>query len=53
MLQIEDHDNDTDDIPYSYEADGIKAVPREGQSDYDLIQTGSQIRIGDNEQNKA
>lgn len=53
MLQIEDHDNDTDDIPYSYEADGIKAVPREGQSDYDLIQTGSQITIGDNEQNKA
>lgn len=41
MIQIKDHDNDSDDIPYSYEADGARAIPREGQSDYDLIQTQS------------
>ena len=49
MIQVDDHDNDTDDIPYSYEADGIKAVPREGQSDYDLVQTGSRMRVQDSD----
>lgn len=43
MVQIKDHDNDSDDIPTSYEADGAHAIPQEGQSDYDLVQTGAQI----------
>lgn len=47
MVQIKDHDNDSDDIPYSYEADGARALPREGQSDYDLVQTKDQIRMKD------
>ena len=49
MVQVDDHDNDTDDIPYSYEADGIKAVPQEGQSDFDLLQTNSHVTVGDND----
>ena len=43
MVQIKDHDNDSDDIPTSYEADGAHAFPQEGQSDYDLVQTDSDI----------
>lgn len=49
MIQIKDHDNDDDDIPYSYEADGARAVPKENQSDYDLVQTNSHIRFKDEE----
>lgn len=49
MVQIKDHDNDSDDIPYSYEADGARAVPKENQSDYDLVQTKSSIKIHDDE----
>lgn len=47
MIQVDDHDNDSDDIPYSYEADGAHAVPKENQSDYDLVQTDSNIRTKD------
>jgi len=43
MVQIMDHDNDSDDIPTSYEADGAHALPQDGQSDYDLVQTDAQI----------
>ena len=43
MVQIKDHDNDSDDIPTSYEADGVHALPQDGQSDYDLVQTDSDI----------
>ena len=44
MVQIKDHDNDDDDIPTSYEADGLHALPQENQSDYDLVQTKAEIR---------
>ena len=37
LLQVRDHDNDSDDIPYSYEADGARVQPKEGESDYDLL----------------
>lgn len=46
---MSDHDNDTDDIPYSYEADGARAAPKEGQSDFDLVQTSANIRTHDDE----
>ena len=43
MVQVADHDNDSDDIPYSYEADGARAMPTE-KSDFDLVQTDANIR---------
>jgi len=46
MVQVSDHDNDSDDIPYSYEADGAKAMPNE-KSDFDLVQTDAKIRESD------
>merc|ERR1719453_769998 len=39
--------DDSDDIPYSYEADGARAAPVEGQSDYDLIQIRDRMNTGD------
>lgn len=30
MIQLQDHDNDDDDIPNSYEADGARALYKEG-----------------------
>lgn len=47
MIQIQDHENDDDDIPYSYEADGAHAVPKDGQSDFDLLQTGASLKTSD------
>lgn len=44
MVQIKDHENDDDDIPTSYEADGAHAHYQEGQSDYDLVQTDADIQ---------
>lgn len=52
MLQLQDHDNDSDDIPYSYEADGAKAMPKEGQSDFDLVQTDARIKTIFDHENK-
>ena len=37
MVQVSDHDNDSDDIPYSYEADGARAMPND-KSDFELVQ---------------
>jgi len=47
MLQVSDHDNDSDDIPYSYEADGARAGPAEGQSDFDLVQLKQNVKTGE------
>lgn len=50
MVQVSDHDNDSDDIPYSYEADGARAAPVDGQSDYDLVQIHDHVKTGDDRQ---
>ena len=47
MIQIGDHENDTDDLPASYEADGAHAIPQDGQSDFDLVQLHSRVRKND------
>jgi len=47
MVQVSDHDNDSDDIPYSYEADGARRAPVEGQSDFDLVQIKAKVNSGD------
>ena len=41
---VHDHDNDDDDIPFSYDAAGVNAEYHGMQSDFDLVQIDSKIK---------
>ena len=44
---VNDHDNDDDDIPFSYDAAGVDADHKGMESDFDLVQIGSKIKKED------
>jgi len=46
---VNDHDNDDDDIPFSYDAAGVDAMHKGMESDFDLVQIDSKIKKEDHQ----